>query len=182
MANERQKRLMQEALDETLTPEARRQLFAQLDRDADGAAEFKRLRQVDQILRTAPFEHAPERLAAAILARLAETLQSEQFMRTSGMALALALALVTLLMMPLLIAAGWLVLTALGSAAALSSALHQVIGLLVLVLGVMEVFVERAQDLLKSSPETPALLLTLIPVALYGLLRYAMRDNDTEAV
>ena len=179
MANERQKRLMQEALDETLTPEARRQLFAQMDKDADSAAEFKRLRQVDQILRTAPFEHAPERLAAAILARLAETLQSEQFMRTSGMALALALALVTLLVLPLLIAAGWLVLAALGSAAALSSALQQVVMLLAMVLGVLKVLVERAQEFIASSPQSAALL-ALIPVALYGLLR-GERDTDSGA-
>lgn len=177
MATERHKRLMQEALDENLSPEARRELFQQLDQDAEAAAQFNRLRQVDHILRTAPFERAPERLALAIMARLAKA--AEQLPRTSGLALALALALVTLLMMPLLIVAGWLVLAALGSAAALSSALQQMVTLLALLLGVLEVFIERAQELLTTAPQSAALL-ALIPVALYGLLRNS-RDVDSGA-
>jgi len=178
MASTRHKRLMQEALDEGLTPEARRELFEQLDQDADASAQFNRLRQVDQVLKTAPFEHAPARLALAILARLAEA--AEHLPRSSGLALALALALVTLLVLPLLIAAGWLVLAALGSAAALSSALQQVVTLLAMVLGVLKVFVERAQELVTSSPQTSALL-ALIPLALYGLLR-KRKDADSGTV
>ncbi len=175
MASERHKRLMQEALDESLTPEARRELFEQLDQDADASAQFNRLRQVDQVLKTAPFEHAPARLALAIMARLAEA--AEHLPRSSGLALALALALVTLLVLPLMIAAGWLVLAALGSAAALSSALQQVVTLLAMVLGVLKVFVERAQELVASSPQSSALL-ALIPLALYGLLR---RNKDADS-
>lgn len=179
MATEREKRLMQEALDESLSPEARRALFEQLDEDVDAAAQFNRLRQVDHILKTAPLEHAPARLALAIMARLAE-LKAEHLPGVSGLALALALALVTLLMLPLLVAAGWLVLAALGSAAVLSTALQQVVTLLALVLGVLKVFVERAQELLAASPQSSALL-ALIPIALFGLLRNR-RDADSGAV
>jgi len=178
MASEREKRLMQEALDESLSAEARRELFEQLDQDADASVQFNRLRQVDHILKTAPFERAPERLALAIMARLAKA--AEHLPRSSGLALALALALVTLLVLPLLIAAGWLVLAALGSAAALSSALQQVVMLLAMVLGVLKVLVERAQEFIASSPQSAALL-ALIPVALYGLLR-GERDADSGAM
>lgn len=178
MASERHKRLMQEALDESLSPEARRELFEQLDQDAEVSAQFHRLRQIDRLLRTAPFERAPERLALAIMARLAKA--AEQLPRSSGLALALALAMVTLLLMPLLIAAGWLVLAALGSAATLSSALQQIVTLLAMLLGVLEVFVERAQELLTTSPQSAALL-ALIPLALYGLLRNR-RDADSGVV
>jgi ferric-dicitrate binding protein FerR (iron transport regulator) len=170
---------MQEALDESLSPEARRALFDQLDQDADAAAQFNRLRQVDQILKNAPFEHAPARLALAIMARLAE-LKAEHLPGTSGLALALALALVTLLALPLLMAAGWLVLAALGSAAALSAALQQIVMLLALVLGVLKVLVAGAQEWLASSPQSSALL-ALIPIALYGLLR-SRGDADSGAV
>jgi hypothetical protein len=170
---------MQEALDESLSPEARRELFEQLDTDADAAGDFNRLRQVDQILKTAPMEHAPARLALAIMARLAE-LKAEHLPGTSGLALALALALMTLMLLPLLMAAGWLVLAALGSAAALSSALQQIVSLLALVLGVLKLFVEQAQDWLAASPQSAALL-ALIPIALYGLLR-GRRDPDSGAV
>jgi hypothetical protein len=179
MATERNKRLMQDALDESLSPEARRELFEQLDTDVDAAANFNRLRRVDQILKSAPMEHAPARLALAIMARLAE-LKAEHLPGTSGLALALALALMTLMLLPLLMAAGWLVLAALGSAAALSSALEQIVALLALVLGVLKVFVEQAQDWLASSPQSSALL-ALIPIALYGLLR-RRRDTDSGAV
>jgi len=179
MANERQRRLMQEALDERLTPEARRELLEQLD--AEATAQFNRLRHIDSMLRSAPFEHAPQRLAAAILARVAETLKAEHLPRTTGLALALALALVTLLLLPLLIAAGWLALAALGSAAAMSAVLQQIVMVLAMIVGALAVLIERAQVLVAESPQTPALLLALIPIALYGVMRY-MSNRDSEAV
>ncbi len=179
MANERHRRLMQEALEERLTPEARRELLQQLD--AEATAEFNRLKHIDSMLRSAPFEHAPQRLAAAILARLAETLKAEHLPRTTGLALALALALVTLLVMPLLIGVGWLVLAALGSAAAMSAALQQIVMVLAVIVGVLMVLIERAQALVAESPQAPALLLALVPIALYGVMRY-VNNRDSEAV
>ena len=72
MANERQKRLMQEALETAPPPEGQRELRQHLDRDAESTAEFSRLKQVDALLRTAPFERAPARLALGIMAKLAQ--------------------------------------------------------------------------------------------------------------
>lgn len=182
MANEQHRRLMQEALDERLTPEAQHELQRQLNVEPDAAAEFDRLRQVEQLLRTAPMERAPQRLALSIMARLAETLQSkEQLAHTSGLALALALALVVLVALPLLVASAWLFLSAVGSAAALSSLIHSIVTLLTMLMGMMEVFIMQAQNVVADYPQVPALLIVLVPVALVGLLRYLTSQQAEES-
>lgn len=185
MANEQHRRLMQEALDEQLSAQAEHELRKQLDQQPDAAAEYQRLRQVDHLLRTAPFERAPQRLALSIMARLAETLKSkEQLARTSGLALALGLALVVLVALPLLVASAWLFLSAVGSTAALASLIHQIVNLLGLLIGMLEVFSQQAQTIVAEYPHAPVLLITLVPVALYWLMRYALKqqpdDSDAE--
>jgi len=178
MPNEQQKRLMQEALDASLSPEVQHELLTQLN-PAD-TAEFDRLKQVDRMLRTAPFEHAPERLALNIMARLAQGLRPQNLSRASGLALALGLALVTVVMVPLLAAAGWLFLSAMGSATALNVLLERVVGLVTVVISGIELLVRAAQDFLQAYPETPALVVTLIPVTLFWLIRYTMQKRDGE--
>ncbi len=182
MANEQHRRLMQEALDEQLTAEAQHELLKQFDAEPAAAAEYQRLRQVDQLLRTAPMERAPQRLALSIMARLAETLQSkEQLTRNGGLALALGLALVVLVALPLLVASSWLFLSAVGSAAALSSLIQSIVTLLTLLLGMLEVIVLQAQSLIADNPQAPALLVALVPVALAGLLRYLVNQQSNES-
>ncbi len=172
MANERHRRLMQEALDQDLSPENQQELMRRLDQEPDAAAQYSRLRRVDDMLRSAPFEQAPARLALSIMARLAEELKArEQLLRTSGLALAVALALVTLVMLPLLAAAAWLFLSAVGSASALAALIQQVAGMLALLAGALDAFVQGAQSLIADSPQSAALLLALIPAAIYWLMR-----------
>ena len=65
MADERQRQLMQEALDQSLPPELLEKLRQQLDGDAEGSQQFNRLKRVDDMLRSAPHERAPARLAPA---------------------------------------------------------------------------------------------------------------------
>ena len=139
MANERQRRLMQEALDNSLTPEGLQELHTRLDQDAIRVSNsFNRLRQVDRLLRTAPFERAPHTLALKIIARLAEGLDSQQLTRSSGLALALALALVTLALLPLMATIGWLILNTLGNAATLSALITQIAGLLTALISMLD--------------------------------------------
>jgi anti-sigma factor RsiW len=175
MANERQQRLMQEALDERLSPEQYQELVKELDRDTEGSAQFSRLKQADQLLRTAPHERAPQRLALGIMARLAESMQSHQLSRVSGLALALGLALVMLVTMPLLIAAVALFLNAVGSAAALNAVVAGIATLLTVVVAMLEVFVQSAQKMVTNYPQAPLLLAGIIPVALLWLARYVFR-------
>jgi anti-sigma factor RsiW len=171
MANERNRRLMQEALDDNLSPEARQQLFEELNQNPNESAEYSRLRQVDAILRTAPFEHAPKRMALAIMARLAEGVKRQPGI--SGLALALGLALVTLVATPLLLAAGWLALNAIASAAILGEILKQLVNLLTTLLGALQIFVNEAQTIVSTNPQAPALAAALVALALAGLAGYA---------
>lgn len=174
MANERQRRLMQEALDDSLTPEGLQELYSGLDRDPSESANFHRLRQVDRMLRTAPFERAPQTLALRIMAQLAQGLSPQQLSRSSGLALALGLTLVMLTLLPLMAGIGWLLLNVLGSAASLSAAIQQVAGLLAAVMNTLQAMVSSAQTVLETYPEMPVVMITTIPIALFWLLRVAV--------
>jgi hypothetical protein len=176
MANERQKRLMQEALDEQLEGDARQRLFRELDENADSSAEFQRLRSVDRLLQTAPFERAPKTLALSVMARLAETLKQPGLSQLSGLALAIALSIMTVVMIPLLIGISTLFLSAIGSASALTGLLQVVGKMLALVIAGLDTLVESAQGLLATYPQTPALMLTLVPVLVFWVARLNTRD------
>ncbi len=179
MANEQQKQLMQEALDENLSPEMQSELFNHLEQDTRDAETFDRLKQVDHMLRTAPHERAPHSLARNIMAKLAESLNPQQLSRISGLALALGLSLVAAVLMPLLVAAGWLVLTALGSADALSSAVSQIVALLSVGITLLETVVQQIQTFMTANPGLPALMLLLIPASVLWLWRYLPRNRNS---
>lgn len=174
----RQNRLMQEALDKNLPAEELSELYAQIDQSPADAAEFQRLKQVDRMLHAAPFERAPQGLALRIMARLAEGLQPEQLRRSSGLALALGLALVTLVLTPLLAALGLAILNVITSATALNTLIGQVINLVAVVLNSLDSVVQGAQEVLKAYPEAPVLMMTLIPVALFWLGRFAWQNRE----
>jgi ferric-dicitrate binding protein FerR (iron transport regulator) len=180
MANERHKRLMQEALDESLSAESLQELYGELDREPENAGEFSRLKKVDRLLRTAPMERAPQSLALNIMARLAEGLQTHRLTRNSGLALALALGIVSALLLPALAALGWLILNALGSATALTQAISQLVGLLGMVMTALEGLVTGAQAVLAAYPEVPIVMLTLIPVGLFRLARFAWQNRQQQ--
>jgi hypothetical protein len=169
---------MQEALDKNLSAEALNDLYTQIDQSPTETAEFHRLKQVDRMLRAAPYERAPQGLALRIMARLAEGLQPEQFRRSSGLALALGLALVTLVLTPLLAALGLLILNVITSATALGSLISQIINLLAVVMNSLDSLVYGAQQMLKAYPEAPVLMITLIPIALFWLARFAWQNRE----
>jgi hypothetical protein len=181
MANERHKRLMQEALDESLSAESLQELYGQLDREPENADEFSRLKRVDRLLKTAPMERAPQTLALNIMAKLAEGLQTHQLTRNSGLALALALAIVSALLLPALAALGWLLINALGSAGALTQVISQLVGLLGVVMAALDGLAKGAQDVLAAYPEVPIVMVTLIPVSLFWLGRFAFQNRREEA-
>lgn len=174
----RQNRLMQEALDKNLPAEVLNELYEQIDQSPADAAEFNRLKQVDRMLRAAPYERAPQGLALKIMARLAEGLQPEQLTRSSGLALALGLAVIALVLAPLLAGIGWLIVNVIGSATALSTLIAQVVNLLALVLNSLDGLVRSAQQMLQTYPEVPALMLTLIPIGVLWLVRFAWQNRE----
>ncbi|MFQ3566824.1 MAG: hypothetical protein SNJ59_07465 [Aggregatilineales bacterium] len=180
MADQRQRRLMQEALDDELTPEMLQMLRQRLAAEPEEAEQFQQLKQVDRLLRMAPFERAPETLAVKIMARLAEGLQPYMSARTSGLALALGLALVTLALMPLLAGLGWLILNMLGSPAALGALIGQLAGLLAAVFNGLSALAVSAEALLAAFPELPFVLILTIPIAIFWLLRLAAQNHREE--
>jgi len=172
---------MQEALDGELESEALHELYTRIDDDPQEASDFQRLKQVDRLLRGAPMERAPQGLALRIMAKLAEGLQPEVLRRSSGLALALGLALVTLVLMPLLAGLGWLILNAVGSAGALTGVINQIAGLVSVVMNSLDALVAGAREVLKTYPEAPVLMLGLIPIASFWLVRFAWKRGDEEA-
>ena len=101
--------------------------------------------------------------------------------RSSGLALALGLALVALILTPLLAILGWMILTLISSAAALGALIGQVVNLLAVLMNSLDALVRGAQDMLKAYPEAPVLI-SLIPIALFWLLRFASQNrNEPEA-
>jgi hypothetical protein len=114
MADKQLRQLMQEALDGNLSARAQRHLDERVEADPQEMAHFSGLMQVHAVLRAAPFERAPARLALRIMTRLAQEARSQQALDAdvSSLALALSVALVTVTTMPMMVAASWLVLNA----------------------------------------------------------------------
>jgi hypothetical protein len=113
---------------------------------------------------------------------MAERMDPRQLSRISGLALAIGLALVGGVLIPVLIFAGWLMLTALFSGAGLVAAIERVIALLAIVLGLGESLMQELQIFLAANPGLLALMLGLIPVSLIWLIRFAPRKRATDPV
>lgn len=177
MADERNQRLMQEALDEHLTAEALQQFREELALDEDTLVEFDRLRRVDRMLGNAPMERAPARLALSIMAQIAKGVQTEQLTTASSMAVALGLALVIIVTLPVLVAAVTLFLTAAGSAAALAAIIQAIAHLMGIVVAMLQVLVQGAQSVLATYPQAPLLLISVTPIIAFWLLRI-IEDKD----
>lgn len=174
----RQNRLMQEALDKNLSAQERNELYSHVDQSPAEADEFQRLKQVDRTLRAAPMERAPQGLALRIMKRIAEGLQPEQLRRSSGLALALGLALVTLVLLPVLIVLGLAILSVITSATALGGLIAQIVHLLGLLINSLGGLVRGAQEMLRAYPEAPVLMITLIPIPLLWLARFAWQNRE----
>lgn len=181
MASEQQKRLMQEALDAQLTADALRDLREQLDNDREAMSQFARLKIVDDLLKTAPIEQAPKKLALKILERIAEVAE-EMNAQPEGsperIELALALSLVVLVTLPLLVAAVVAYLNAAGNPDALNAVLAEIVNLLSVVLELLEELVQGAQTLLNDYPEIAAVLVAIIPVLGYWLMRFMKEQHE----
>jgi hypothetical protein len=194
MASEKHRRMMQESLDQLLPEEAQRELFAYLNEDQDSDAEYNRLNRVHQLLESAPHERAPRRLAATIMARIAQGMEmqvsleadveldarTEQEILVSREMIALALNLVTVSTMPLVIATSWMVVHAQADPALLTQVLQQVVALTLLVLKIIEVFLQEAEALAESEPETAMAILALLPVTMLAIVRYLLSEQATQ--
>lgn len=181
MADERLSRLMQESLDGELSPKETQEMFTLLDEDEEEAANYDRLKAVDEMLASVPMERAPERLAVTIMARLAQSLETQALARQipepTQQALMLSLSLVSMVMMPMMVAASWQVVYGLRSPQVLNEVVYQMIALLTMVLDSLEMLMEEAQSLVHDDPEAAALAMALVPVVLMGILDY-IEENE----
>lgn len=169
--NDARRAQLLQAIDDAESPEALETLRASLETDPQARADFDRLRRTDRMLRAAPVEPAPERLALKIMAALAQRLNPEQ-MRGSAAALAIGLAAIALLLTPLLAILGWLVVSAVGSATILGGVFAGVTSLISALMGALERITSGAQDIIQTSPEAALLLLGLVPIAVLWMTRF----------
>ena len=171
-----QQDMMQEAIDGQISDEMARQLRETLTSDRDAAQEFGRLRRIDTLLKRAPHQRAPARLAATIMARVAQRVQEETEMSNLSpemqRIIMLSLSAAMMAMMPIMEAASWLVLNAQRDPELLSDVMIETIGWMSLVTNALIQLLEDAESLAKSQPEVAAATLALTPYLLSTVLDY----------
>ena len=177
---------MQESLDDQLSPESERELNEHLARDPDAASRYSQLQRVDMMLRTAPHERAPERLAVTIMARLAQTIQEQQRAshkhqtEVTEATMQVAMQLVTVATLPLLVGAGYLLLNAHSNPETLEAVLLQVAAMLTMVIDTVTIMLDEAAAVFEENPEVAMAMLALIPVTLLTLVRQVLGIPDSE--
>ena len=175
------KRLMQESLDGHLNPQTLTELYEYLDQDPEAAREYARLEMVDHLLTTASSVRAPGRLAATIMARLAESLEAEAELHDMPeeirQALMLSFSLVMVAMMPMMMAASYLVVNALADPEVLNRVLERTIALLVVLIDALVILLEEIEAMVHDDPQMATVAMALIPMTLLSILDYIEYDQ-----
>jgi len=175
-------RMMQEQLDGQLDAKQADQLWKHLQHDQQAAEEHAKLEAAHDFLMKIPPVRAPQRLAATIMARLAQSLQEEAAMQDLPEAIQQALMLgwsvVTVAMMPIVLAASYMVLNAMHSPKVLNRALERVIALMLMMIDALVIMLEEIEYLLKKDPAMVPVALSLIPVALLGMLEFVQGETE----
>jgi anti-sigma factor RsiW len=165
---------MQERLDEELDEARARELVQHLESDAEAAEENQKLEQVHQLLDKAPPMRAPQRLAATIMARLTQTLKAQAMKKDLApdvrLALMLSVSTVTVTMMPVMLAASYLVMNAWRNPKLLTQVIYRIIAMQAMMIDALVILMEEAEDLLQDDPELAPVAVSLIPVTLIGML------------
>lgn len=180
---ERKQQLMQESLDEALSPHALEELSEMLAKNPQTADEYQRLQKVDEMLRVAPFERAPKRLALTIMARIAQTVQ-EQTRPTSEIDMAtlqVAVQLVTVATLPLLVGAGYMLLNSQTNPEVIEVVIEQVAMMLIMVINVIDVMIDEAKETAQTDPEAALAMLTLLPSTLLTMVGEMLGIHEDES-
>jgi hypothetical protein len=115
-------------------------------------------------------EPAPGRLALGIMARLAQTAEEQPRPQPASAALGLALALAALVLLPLLGALGWAILSSIGSPAAFSLLAQRALDTLAALWNSLHALAGDARALAAAYPELP-IAAALLPLGAWALLR-----------
>jgi hypothetical protein len=180
MADEQLRQQMQEALDGDLDAQQLVLETLQAEPDQRESRHWDNLLQVDELLQTAPFERAPAQMALRIMAKITEQVKAQPREDISALAMTLSVALVTVVMMPMLVAASWLVVNSLASAELLTQVIQQTVFLLVILIETLQKLIEEAQNLAADNPEAAAMVAALIPLTLLGFVEYLEEVLDLE--
>ena len=178
MSQERDPRqqLMQDAIDGQLTEDMARKLVDILGSDRSAAREYDRLQRVDSLLKRAPQQRAPARLAATIMARLAQRVQAETALADlpaeTQQVMMLCLSASMMAMMPMMEAASWLVLNAQRDPKLLSKVMIETIGWMTLVTDALIQLLDDAENRARNEPEIATATLALTPYLLRSALDY----------
>lgn len=178
------RQLMQENIDGELQPEHTRELLHYLEKDAEAAQENAQLQQLHDRLSSAPHLRAPNRLAATIMARLAKSIEAQaqlqQLPDEIKLALIMSISIVQMAMMPVMIAASQLVLMGVRSPDLISRVLERTISLMVIMIDSLVLLLEEIERMIEKDPENAPVAMSLIPVALMGMLEYLQGDLSNE--
>jgi hypothetical protein len=180
--NRRTEQLMQQALDGALEPQQEAEFTQLLRNDPEQLKEYDAQQQVDNLLRFPPMERAPKRLGLAIMSRIAQAMTTNPHIKVSPLTeaqLQLAVQLVTVTTLPILSAAGYLLLNAQSNPKQLERLLTPVLGLLVLVIDAMTMMLDQAEQVYEEDPELALAILTLIPPMLLTLTQQIL-DGDSD--
>ncbi|MCY3574707.1 MAG: hypothetical protein OXG92_09545 [Chloroflexi bacterium] len=168
--------MMQAAIDGQLSEEMARRLREALARDNGAAREYSRLQRVESMLQRAPHERAPARLAATIMARVAERVQAQARLADlpieTQRIMMLSLSAAMMATMPMLEAASWLVLNAQRDPEVLSDVMLETISWMSLITDALIQLLEDAESRARSEPIVATATLALTPYLLGSLLDY----------
>ena len=170
------RQLIQQKLDGELAGEREEELQDVLQRDQEAAEESAKLEQVHDKLRHAPHMRAPSHLAATIMARLAQTIEAQAQLKPLPLevrsALMMSLSMVQFVMMPMMLAASYMVVNAMASPQILIRVMQRTIALQLMMIRSLIVLLEEIEVMIKKDPDMAPVAMSLVPVALKGMLGY----------
>ena len=179
MSNEprlQEQEMMQAAIDGQLSAEMTAQLVAALERDSSAARDYSRLQRIDALLRRAPNERAPARLAATIMARVAARVEAEAQLADlpaeTQRVMMLFLSAAMMAMMPMMEAAFWLVLHARRDPELLGDVMVETISWMTLATDALIQLLDDAERRAQEEPAVAAATLALTPYVLSCMLDY----------
>lgn len=175
------RRMMQEKLDGQLDAQTQEALHEHLKQDEQAAEEHAKLETLHEKLATAPAMRAPSRLAATIMARLAKTVEEqaelEPLPQEVQMALMLTVSIVQMMMMPVMLAASYMVLNAQYSPQLLTRVMERSVALIVMMIEGLVILLEEVERMIEKDPDMAPVAMSLIPVALMGMIDYIQDEN-----
>jgi len=183
--SERYTDLMQERLDGNLDAQQDAELREYLDTEPEAAEKAAALETVHDMLLRSPIMRAPDRLAATIMARLAQAVAEQAELQDMPLALQQALLLsssmVILNMMPVMVASSYMVINAMAQPRLLTDTIARTVSMMVMMIDAMSIVVEEMENLVREDPRSAPIAASLLPTVMMGMLE-AMQADVAESL